>query len=317
MRARRGGRVASVAALVAVASVAACVEIQTAPGGIASLRLDAVPPSIVGGDTLRDSLGRATTLRIRAFGANGDTVTADGARFYAIPFAEDTSALSRVVPVRVDSLTGRVIADPLQAQRRVRLVVRVGATLQLVDTLDVVGAPGQLAVAPQQDTLLPTLSYFCTDDRRTLDTARVPIDGASVLVGLATPAAAVRLARDSAGTTVAVPRYFVEWRVEGPRPIPSGPSPYGNVRPAIHVTAPTIDAPLRFDTTGGDGISRVRVRVIPTLLPRAAWPDTAELVLTARARVAGAAGPVDLPAEPVRFRAVLVRRPLTAQQPCP
>lgn len=317
MSAPRRGRAWPLAALATAGVAAACVEIQTAPGGIASLRLDAVAPSIVGGDTLRDSLGRATTLRIRAFGPNGDTVTADGARFYAIPFTDDTTALSRVVPVRVDSLTGRVIADTLQAQRRVRLVVRVGANLQLVDTLDVVGTPTRLALAPQQDAVLPELSYFCTDDRRSLDTARVTIGGASVLVGLATPAAAVRLTRDSATTAVAVPRYFVEWTVTGPRAIPSGPSPYGNVRPAIHVTAPTIDAPLGFDTTGGDGISRVRVRVIPTLLPRSAWPDTAEVTLTARARVAGASGPVLVAGAPVSFRARLIRRPLTEQQPCP
>jgi hypothetical protein len=61
-------------ALAAAAAGGACVEITTAEQGVLSIRFDPLPPSIVAGDTLRDSLGRVQRLRAVAFDAAGDSV---------------------------------------------------------------------------------------------------------------------------------------------------------------------------------------------------------------------------------------------------
>ena len=50
MSARPAARVALVGATAAVAAAAACVEITAGPGGVQSIRLEPVPPSIVAGD---------------------------------------------------------------------------------------------------------------------------------------------------------------------------------------------------------------------------------------------------------------------------
>jgi hypothetical protein len=68
------------------------VRIETAPDGVSSAQLVDVAPSIVVGDTLRDALGAAAPLRVVAFGANGDTLRGDGARYFAVPIGTDRQA---------------------------------------------------------------------------------------------------------------------------------------------------------------------------------------------------------------------------------
>jgi hypothetical protein len=215
--------------------------------------------------------------------------------------------------VKVDSITGVVVAGPAFVASRVRLSARLGGRLQLLDTIDVVPRPDTLALAPGAPASPGTLAYLCNDDRRTLDTVRV----ADQLVGTASRPLAVRLAGDSAQTRVAVRRYLVEYTVAAGRAVPEGLAPHGDRRPAVYVTPATVDVPIGFDTTSTEGIARARLRVVPTLLPRAAWPDTVDVRVTARARVAGGtAGVRDVPA-PQQFTVRLVRLASTSGLPCP
>jgi hypothetical protein len=312
---RRHGaaRAAGLGALVvATAAAAACVRIETAPDGVTSAQLVDVAPSIVVGDTLRDSLGAAARLRAVAFGQNGDTLRGDGVRYFAVPITAD-AATDGELPVTVDSISGVVVARPAFIASRVRLSARVAGRLQLLDTVDIVPRPDSMTLAPGAPASPGPLAYLCNDDRRTLDTARV----ADQLVGTASRPLAARLSGDSAGTRVAIRRYLVEYTIEAERAVPEGLAPHGDRRPAVYVAPATVDVPIRFDTTSADGITRPRLRVVPTLLPRATWPDTVDVRVTARARVVGSPGGVrDVPT-PRQFTVRLLRLPTSGGLPCP
>ncbi|HEY5491467.1 MAG TPA: hypothetical protein VIK25_09800, partial [Gemmatimonadaceae bacterium] len=52
-----------------------CTNVGTAPNAIVSLAFDTLPyPSVVAGDTLRDSLGRAAPLHALAYNADGNLI---------------------------------------------------------------------------------------------------------------------------------------------------------------------------------------------------------------------------------------------------
>lgn len=307
LRRRRAAALGAIAA----ATAAACVRIETAPGGVSSAVLAPVGPSVVVGDTLRDSLGRAAPLRAVAFGEDGDTLPGDGIRYFALPIGGETTTPAEL-PVQVDSVRGVVVARPGFTAARVRLSARLGARLQLLDTVDVVPRPDTMALAPGAPAAPGPLHYLCADDRRTLDTLRI----ADTLIGTASRPLAARLGGDSAGTRVGVRRYLVEYAIDAGRPIPRGLAPHGDQRPAVYVTPATVDVPITYDTTGSDGTTRPRLRVIPTLLPRAGWPDTVDVRVTARARVGGGGGPADVP-RPLSYTVRLVRRVSAAGLTCP
>ncbi|AHG90246.1 hypothetical protein J421_2709 [Gemmatirosa kalamazoonensis] len=101
-------------------AIGACVEIAVGPSGIASIRLLGVPPSIILGDTLRDSTGAVVRLRAVAFGERGDTIGDAPFRFTALALPRDTTEAQRAIPLVVDSLTGFVVAKPTAANSRAR-----------------------------------------------------------------------------------------------------------------------------------------------------------------------------------------------------
>jgi hypothetical protein len=127
----------------------------------------------------------------------------------------------------------------------------------------------------------------------------------------------VTLRADSAGTTPSVARYLVRYRILSPRPIPEGETPSGQRRPAIYLTGAATDTPLNFDTTTSDGAAGPRLRIVPALLTRAAFPDSVTpLVVRATVLVGRAAL-----ADSVDFTVRLQRRSrgLSSGQPlaCP
>ena len=88
---------------------AACVEITTAENGVQSVSLDFLPPSIVAGDTLRDTLGAPLALRARAFDEN-DAQVEDALFTYGfLPIGSDTGRARRALTV--DSATGRQVVS--------------------------------------------------------------------------------------------------------------------------------------------------------------------------------------------------------------
>ncbi|MDF1505356.1 hypothetical protein [Roseisolibacter sp. H3M3-2] len=286
----------------AALGAAACVEITTAEQGVLSIRFEPLPPSIVAGDTLRDSTGRVQRLRAVAFGESGDTVTGATFVFAYLPTAGDTAGGGRAL--RVDSVTGLVRADTLPRTAAARISASFGRQLQALDTIAIVRKPTRLSRVGPASVALP---YLCIDSSRALlvDTLQF---------GTASPPLGVRLYGDSgsaATDSVPVPSYLVEYRIVAPAQIPTGTVPYGDVRPALYLTNGRVDRPLRFDTTNVSGQTTTALRVVGPLLTPTSVPGDS-VVVEAQAFYRGA--PVDTA---VRFRVRLTRVPRAGQASCP
>lgn len=132
-----------------VGAVAACFGISEPPGGIASISPVLLPaPSVVRGDTMRDSTGAAAPLRAYAFNTAGDTITSIVPTWIALGKR-----------LHVDS-NGYVIGDTAGKD-----TVGVVATLGPVQTpprgIIVTVPPTTVAAATQRDTI--EFDPFATD----------------------------------------------------------------------------------------------------------------------------------------------------------
>ena len=293
------------AAAVGVAA-AACVEIATGPGGVASVRLDRVPPSIIVGDVLRDSTGAPTAVRAVAFDDDGAEMPDAPLRYLYVPLREDTTGRDDRAIV-VDSLTGtaRAAGPPFVATRG-RLGVRIGDRLQVFDTVAIVPRPDSLARGGQDTAAVRRLVFDCRD---AVDAplANVAITGAAATnagldstwnrIGNNTTLSTV-LTGDSAGTRRPVPRYLVRYVLVAPTTIPMAQPTRGPARPAIGLVDGTTDTPLRFDTTDAAGTAAPRLRLFPPALTRAAFPGDS---FDVRVRAFAVTAPGDTAGRPVEF----------------
>ena len=167
------------ATVVAAAVVGACSGASTAPDGIVSLSFDTLPyPSIVAGDTMRDSLGHAAPLNAVAYNASGAIIANPAVRYFVLDTGVDVSA------------TGYLIATT-RTSGAVRVIAAASALQSLPRTITVTRAPDRLVVS---GTPPDTLKYALPD----------------VASNVSQPMA-VKLTRDSAGTAVAVPGFLVTW----------------------------------------------------------------------------------------------------------
>ena len=133
--------------LILGAFVLSCVDIPTGNEDVLSFSVDRLAsPSIVVGDSLRDTLGIAVPLSVTAFNYNGDTVESVPVRFRALDRR-----------VRVDSVSGFIVGDTVSAT-----FSRVSATLDNFNgffTIPVVLRPDTIIGANERDSL----SYSLTD----------------------------------------------------------------------------------------------------------------------------------------------------------
>ena len=279
-------------------AAAACVEISSAEQGVLSMRLDPILPSIIAGDTLRDSTGAVQRLRGVAFGESGEPVVGATFEYAYVPLGRDTATGARPALV-VDATTGLVRADSLPGVAQARVSARFGNRLQILDTVAIVRRPRRLERVATTDSL--TLSYLCIDASTGLRT--------DTLLATVSAALAVRLTGDSAGAPVPVPSYLVRYRILAPTSVPSGPSPYGDARPALYLTNGRVDRPIGHDTTNASGQTTTALRILPTLFTTATAPSLVRV--EAQAFVAGR--PVN---GPVAFR-VFLRRVAPSSGACP
>lgn len=134
------------ASIALAVAATACSDINTDPKVVASIALDSVAaPSIVAGDTLRDSLGVVRRLHATAFNLQGQALTGLAIRY--------RSPDLRVV---VDSITGIVTADSVRPTP-VRLVAQAGGLQTVPDSLYVVPAPDSVIAINPRDSLLYSL----------------------------------------------------------------------------------------------------------------------------------------------------------------
>ena len=120
-----------------MAAVLSCGDVPTLASGIAYISAVELPAAVViAGDTLRDSLGRAAPLRVRAFDKNDQEVSGTTTTWFVSPLDAGVHIDAKGVLTASDSL------------RVVHLVGRVGDRLQTAEAL--------LYVVPRPDQVLGT-----------------------------------------------------------------------------------------------------------------------------------------------------------------
>ena len=119
----------------------ACTEISTSPDAVLSIQFDSLAsPSVVVGDTLRDTTGVVVTPVVRAFNYQGEQIASPTVRFQS----PDSG-------VKVDSITGVITADSLRSTQA-RIFATVGS-LQAVRRVDVTLRPDNIAAVNGVDSL--------------------------------------------------------------------------------------------------------------------------------------------------------------------
>jgi hypothetical protein len=141
-----------VAALAAAWVAVACLDISSPVTGISAITSVLLPtPSVVVNDSLRDTLGVATPLKVYAFAPNGDTVRDVTVRFFAI---DSTQKL------HVDSTTGYAWGDSLSPLAKVVARVTPANGKGVIQTLQV---PLPVVPTPAGATKADTLIDFPLD----------------------------------------------------------------------------------------------------------------------------------------------------------
>jgi hypothetical protein len=135
----------SLAVLTAVLGITisayACGDINGSSTSVLSLQFDSLAsPSVVIGDTLRDTLGNVALPVVRAFNFSGDEIPSP-----PIWFQSPDSG------VTVDSVTGTIVGDSLRSTQA-RIIATV-AGLQAIQKLDVTLRPDLIAAEHGVDSL--------------------------------------------------------------------------------------------------------------------------------------------------------------------
>jgi hypothetical protein len=121
--------------------LAACTDIPSGANDILSFQFDPLPsPSVVVGDSLRDTLGVVRGITLKAYNYSGTEVASPPVTFRAIDRG-----------IRVDSLTGIVRGDSIRPSARIVATLRaLSGTL----TLAVTQKPDTVALSNGRDSLV-------------------------------------------------------------------------------------------------------------------------------------------------------------------
>ena len=221
------------AAFVAAACIGACTDVGTAPDAIVALAFDTLPyPSVVAGDTMRDSLGHAAPLSAVAYNASGNIIANPALRYLALDTGVDINS------------TGYLVATT-RIGGTVRVVAAAAALQSLQKIVTITHAPTLLSVS---GAAVDTLLYASPDAATNVSKPMT-----------------VKLTRDSAGTVVAVPGFLVSWLVQF-----RGQTVLKNdtTLASLWEDASTRKVSM-LDTTGDGGLAartlRIRSNALPTL----------------------------------------------------
>jgi hypothetical protein len=230
--------------------IAACTEVGTDPQAAVAIELLQSPvPSVVVGDTLRDSTGAVLTLDARAINVNNEVIAGAPVRFLAL----DTGV------VEVDSTTGIIVGK------------RVG-TSQVIASIQGLQSE-RIAIAV---TLRPDTAAGLDSLQRTMQLSITSPTAASsgplaVFVGHDTTIAGV-------DTSIAVPNYLVRYAIVSPTDGSVSDTDTTKV-----VLADDLGRPSTLDTTDASGVARraVRISTAVSVIPdsvivdaHVSYPDT-------------------------------------------
>lgn len=207
----------------------ACGDVPTLSDGVAYITPVILPaPALAVGDTLRDSTGRATPLRIFAFSNDGDTVTGLTPTF-----------LVASPPLRGVRITagGFVIGDSI---RSVQIVGQLGERLQT--------PPAPLEIVPQPDSLEATTTGRTITFPQFEAGTSLPVD--------------VKVSSGAAGARVGVRSIIVRFRIS--RIVPATASFPDTLLVLLDDASRFIGPQGRtaVDTTDASGVASRRVRAV-------------------------------------------------------
>lgn len=265
---KRGWRPLTVLAGAAVAWFAvACLDVSSPVSGILSISKVITPtPSVVVGDSLRDTSGVTQPVRVYAFGPNGDTVHDAVVRFFVV----DTTH-----QLHVDSVSGIVWSsgDTTSPNGAVFATVRpANGKGSIVTPLDTI------AIVPKPDSAVADTNFLFT-----------------FAVGGVTDTSASDLTSQPFGVTiygdqgVAVPKYVVGFQITR---FPQAAA--GATGPTAVLTSPLSSADSSYAVSDASGHATLRLRIrraaISDSLRTGALTDTA--VVHFHVQYRGAAVPV-------------------------
>jgi hypothetical protein len=226
----RGGLLAIVAMLATIGAIS-CTKVGTDPTVPVAIEFFGPPlPSVVLGDSMRDTSGKAVPLRATVFNSDDQPIPDAPIHFLA---------LDPVSRVALDTTTGILVG---RDTGQVRVIAHVGSLQSQPITLRVVQPP--TAIIPL-DPLVDTLDFvidFATG-RDTLQNMRV------------------RLVHVAGTDTVNVPSYLVRYTFEFPPGFDNADSTKVQL-----VDAGSRKASL-FATTGADGSTNQAIRITPFATP--------------------------------------------------
>ena len=137
---RRQVLVVASSVVLAIAAFA-CGDVSGSSTSVLSIQFDSLAaPSVIVGDTLRDTTGVVIVPVVHAFNFNGEEITPVAARFHS----PDSGLV-------VDSLTGIVVGDSLRSTPA-RIVATVGS-LQAIQRVDLTLRPDLAAAVNGRDSL--------------------------------------------------------------------------------------------------------------------------------------------------------------------
>jgi hypothetical protein len=249
-------------ASVLLPAVLACTEINTDPQAVVSVSIDVATPSVVAGDTLRDTLGVVQPLLGMAYNYRGVVISG-----YPIKY--------RVIGpgLRVDSLTGIVVADTPSA-----IAVRV-----LADAGGLQTQPLGLFVVPQPYQIVGVTPAGLIVGETVADTVGYSVRDTTHVIS---PALNVRvLPQDTLTTTVPINGYLVSYAIQ-----------FQHAADTLwaQLVSPSGQRTL-VDTTGGSGVAGAAVLLRPLYFPTRVDSDSVVVLATVRYRGMPVMG------SPVRF----------------
>jgi hypothetical protein len=256
--------------LAAGAALVACFELSAPASDLGSISsLELAWPSVVIGDSLRDSTGDPAPLRVEAFDGSGQLVTDAHVTFIALDTGLSVTGTGFVIGERFRTSPAKIVAH----------VQRGGDVLQTPEiNVDVVPRPD--SVSPFGFDTLPVKAYTLTG---IADTSWITSDSIKVTVSNRSRAA-------SDPNTAGVRSWIVRYEITNPN---EGVGGAVSAFFAGGVGNPTVIV----DTTDANGVAFRQVILRTVVLPPASKIRVHEVKVTATVRERGQ----NVPGSPIQF----------------
>lgn len=244
--------------IAAAVAVAACADVGTGPEVPAAIELPPFAfPTVVVGDTLRDSLGAVAPIKAIVRNSAGDIIADARPSYLYADYTRDSA-------FRVDTITGIVVARAKVIAGR--LAARIGSSLQVTRPLIATVRPDTAFTGPPPASLLVSL---------------LPDTGRTRAEGNTSAELPVLLQNRQGNSTTGVHGWIVSFRLVRPA------NPTNDTTKAVFLVDEQLRASV-VDTTSPEGGASRRVRVRPASFPvpqgSARVTDTVIVEATARYR---------------------------------